>query len=48
MNSLIAACNIHGMEVDGSVVTSKNNTEEDFEIYMRNSLGPVLNAYPGK
>ena len=47
MNTLIAACNIHGMLIDACVVTDCNNTKEDFEKYMREALSRVLRPFPG-
>jgi transposase len=47
INSLIAACNIHGMVLDACVITNKNNNRADFEDYVRSVLSPVLGRYPG-
>lgn len=46
-NTLIAACNLHGMIIEGCHVTSQNTTRKMFEDYIIYILGPHLSAYPG-
>jgi hypothetical protein len=47
LNTLIAACNIHGMVLDACIITEYNNKREDFERYMEDALSKVLGPYPG-
>ncbi len=45
--SLIAACNHHGFIVEACYLFSHSNTRENFELYVRDFLVPILRPYPG-